>query len=201
MVSDRCQRFLGVSNYLFLLWAYLMNAIQKLVFFKLYTMYLHFYLKQMFFISHMIFMILVFLQKLRRVEAWNIHVHIAPAYGVYISQLIRYSKLVVPIIISFIEGCLLTRQLLNQGFLLVTLNSSLRKCNGGHHDLVDHMEYMCHKLPRICSTCFRFINNNICMILFPNTKIFKYYIKYIFWSYFSCNLPNFSGGLAEALGC
>jgi len=45
----------------------------------------------------------------------------APAYGIYISQLIWY-----------------TRKLLNQGFLLVKLKSSLRKFCGCHHDLVDH---------------------------------------------------------------
>jgi hypothetical protein len=32
---------------------------------------------------------------------------------------------------------LLTRKLLNQGFLLVKLKSSLQKCYGRHHDLVD----------------------------------------------------------------
>jgi hypothetical protein len=61
----------------------------------------------------------------------------APAYGVYISQLIRYSRAC-----SFYQdfpdrGLLLTRRLLNQGFLLVKLNSSLRKFSGRHHDLVD----------------------------------------------------------------
>ena len=35
------------------------------------------------------------------------------------------------------RGLLLTRRLLNQGFLLVKLNSSLRKISGRHHDLVD----------------------------------------------------------------
>jgi len=34
-------------------------------------------------------------------------------------------------------GLLLTRKLLNQGFLLVNLKSSLRKFCGRHHDLVD----------------------------------------------------------------
>jgi hypothetical protein len=33
---------------------------------------------------------------------------------------------------------LLTRKLLNQGFLLVKLKSSLRKFHGRHNDLVDH---------------------------------------------------------------
>jgi len=32
---------------------------------------------------------------------------------------------------------LLTRKLLNKGFLLVKFKSSLRKCYGHHHDLVD----------------------------------------------------------------
>ena len=35
------------------------------------------------------------------------------------------------------RGLLLTRKLLNQGFLLVKLNSSLRKIYGHHHDLVE----------------------------------------------------------------
>jgi hypothetical protein len=35
------------------------------------------------------------------------------------------------------RGLLLTGKLLNQGFLLAKLKSSLRKFYGGHHDLVD----------------------------------------------------------------
>jgi hypothetical protein len=35
------------------------------------------------------------------------------------------------------RGLLLTRKLLNQGFLLVKLKSSLRRIYGPHHDLVD----------------------------------------------------------------
>ena len=35
------------------------------------------------------------------------------------------------------KGLLLARKLLNQGFLLVKLKSSLRKVYGRHHDLVD----------------------------------------------------------------
>jgi hypothetical protein len=38
------------------------------------------------------------------------------------------------------RGLLLTRKLLNQGFFLVKLKSSLRKCYGRHHDLVDRYE-------------------------------------------------------------
>ena len=56
----------------------------------------------------------------------------APAYGVYISQMLRYSYQ------DFLyRGFLLTQRLQNQGFLLVRLKSSLRKFSSGHPDLVD----------------------------------------------------------------
>ena len=61
----------------------------------------------------------------------------APAYGVYISQLIRYSRACGSYQDFLNRGLLLTRKLLNQGFLLVKLKSSLRKFYGLHHDLVD----------------------------------------------------------------
>ena len=57
----------------------------------------------------------------------------APAYGIYISQLIRYSRAC-----DFLDRyILLTRKLLNQGFILFKLKSSLRKFYGRHYDLVD----------------------------------------------------------------
>ena len=48
-------------------------------------------------------------------------------------------EFVVPIRMSLVldRELLLTRKLLNQGFLLVKLKSSLRKFYGHHHDLVD----------------------------------------------------------------
>ena len=61
----------------------------------------------------------------------------APAYGVYISQLIRYSRACISYQDFRDRGLLLTRKLLNQGFLMVKLQSSLRKFYGRHHDLVD----------------------------------------------------------------
>jgi hypothetical protein len=61
----------------------------------------------------------------------------APVYGVYISQMIRYSR-ACGSYQDFLEiGILLTMKLLNQGFLLVQLKLSLRKIYGRHHDLVD----------------------------------------------------------------
>jgi hypothetical protein len=59
----------------------------------------------------------------------------APVYGVYISQLIRYSRACGSYQNFLDRGLLLTRKLLNQGFLLVKLKSSLRKFYDRHHDL------------------------------------------------------------------
>jgi hypothetical protein len=49
----------------------------------------------------------------------------APVYGVYISQLIRFSRACGSYQDFLDRGKLLTRKLLNQGFLLVKLKSSL----------------------------------------------------------------------------
>ena len=66
-----------------------------------------------------------------------INIPAAPAYGVYISQLIRYSRACGSYQDFLDRGLLLTKKLLNQGFLIVKLKSSLRKFYGRHHDLVD----------------------------------------------------------------
>jgi hypothetical protein len=61
----------------------------------------------------------------------------APAYGVYISQLLQYSTACGSYQDFFDRGLLLiTMKLLNKGLLLDKLKSSLRKY-GRHHDLVD----------------------------------------------------------------
>ena len=61
----------------------------------------------------------------------------APAYGVYMSQLVRYSRACISYHDFLDRGLLLTKKLLHQGFLMVKLKSSLRKFYGRHHDLVD----------------------------------------------------------------
>ena len=61
----------------------------------------------------------------------------APAYGVYISQLIRYSRACGSYQDFLDRGLLLTKKLLNQGFFLVKLKSSLWKFYSRHHNLVD----------------------------------------------------------------
>ena len=58
-----------------------------------------------------------------------------PAYGVYISQLIRYSRACGSYHDFFDRGLLLTRKLLNQGLLLI--KSSFRKFYDRQHDLVN----------------------------------------------------------------
>ena len=63
--------------------------------------------------------------------------NIPAACGVYISQMIRYSRTCGSYQKFLDRGLLLTRKLLNQGFLLVMLKSSHRKFYGRHHDLVD----------------------------------------------------------------
>jgi hypothetical protein len=58
----------------------------------------------------------------------------APAYGVYISQFIRYSRTFGSNHYFFYRGLLLTRKQLNQSFLVVKLKSSLRKFYSRLHD-------------------------------------------------------------------
>ena len=68
------------------------------------------------------------------------HIPAAPAYGVYISQLIRCSSACGSYHNALDRRLLLRRKLLNQGLLLVKLKSSLRKFYGRHHDLVDRYD-------------------------------------------------------------
>ena len=72
---------------------------------------------------------------LRKKNCMCSNISAASAYGVYISQFIRYSRACGSYKNSLDGGLLLTRKLLNQGFLLVKLRSSLRKFYGHHHDL------------------------------------------------------------------
>jgi hypothetical protein len=61
----------------------------------------------------------------------------APAYGITISQLIRYPRVCGSYREFIGKELLLTRKPLNQGFLMVKLKSSLPMCYGRHHDLVN----------------------------------------------------------------
>jgi hypothetical protein len=61
----------------------------------------------------------------------------ALAYGVYISQMIRYSRACGSYQDFLDRGLLLTRKLLNKGFYFIKLKSLLQKIYGRHHELVD----------------------------------------------------------------
>ena len=67
-----------------------------------------------------------------------------PAYGVYISQLIRFSRACASYRDFIDKGLQLIIKLLNQGFLKERLESLLRKFLGRHHDLVDRYEMSIH---------------------------------------------------------
>ena len=71
----------------------------------------------------------------------------APAYGVYISQLIRYSRACGSYQDFLDRGQLLTRKLLNQRFLLVKLKSChhFKNFTVATMTWLTVMEYLCHK--------------------------------------------------------
>jgi hypothetical protein len=78
----------------------------------------------------------------------------APTYGVYISQLIRYSRVSGSYKDFLDRGLLLTRKLLNQGFLLVMLKSILRKFYDQHHVLVDRYGISVSQMSSFCTFTF-----------------------------------------------
>ena len=55
----------------------------------------------------------------------------------------------------------LTRKLLDQGFLLVKLKSSLRFFYGRHHDLVDRCGISVSQMTTICSTSWSFPHSRL----------------------------------------
>ena len=81
-----------------------------------------------------------------------------PGYGVYTSQLIRYSRACGSNKDFLDRRLLLTAKLLNQGFLLVELILSLRKFDGSHHGLVNRygiaVSQMTTDIPCVSYTLF-----------------------------------------------
>jgi len=68
------------------------------------------------------------------------NIPVSPTYGVYISQLIRYSRTYAKYSYFLDITQLLTKELLMQGYVTLRLKSSLHKFYGRHHDLVDRYE-------------------------------------------------------------
>jgi len=84
---------------------------------------------------------------------WAFHLYEATAYGVSISQLIRYSRACGSYYDILDRRLLLTRKLLNQGFLVVMLKHSLRSFTVATMTWFTVAEYLCHKWPWIYSGC------------------------------------------------
>ena len=61
----------------------------------------------------------------------------ASAYGVFISQLIRYARACRNYADFLYRARTLTNKLLEQGYVATRLKSSLQKFYGHHHELVD----------------------------------------------------------------
>ena len=61
----------------------------------------------------------------------------SPVNGVYISQLIRYSRATAQYNTFMDRAQLLTQMLLKQGYVALRLKSSLQSFYCGHHNLVD----------------------------------------------------------------
>jgi hypothetical protein len=64
----------------------------------------------------------------------------SPAYGVYISQLVHYSRACAQYSDFLDRAQLLTQKLLKQGYVAPWLKSSLQTFYSRHHNLVDHYE-------------------------------------------------------------
>jgi hypothetical protein len=60
----------------------------------------------------------------------------SPAYGVYISQLIRYARACSKYDQFLVQVSLLTKKLMSQGFQLSRLQAAFRKFYGRHNDLI-----------------------------------------------------------------
>ena len=64
----------------------------------------------------------------------------SPAYGVFISQLIRYARACSSYECFILRAARLSSKLLGQGYVMERLKSSLRKFYGGYGDLIKHYE-------------------------------------------------------------
>ena len=70
----------------------------------------------------------------------------SPAYGVFISQLIRYARACSSYECFILRAARLSSQLLGQGYIMERLKSSLRKFYGRYGDLIKHYEVSLSKM-------------------------------------------------------
>ena len=68
------------------------------------------------------------------------NIPISPAYGVFISQLMRYARACFSYGCCILRATRLSNKLLEQGYLKERLKSSLRKSYGRYRDLIKQYE-------------------------------------------------------------
>jgi hypothetical protein len=118
-----CQMFLGTSpNYQCLFWRYKLQFCES-------DVYSEIFLKICFecILSRS-------LSSCLKIKPFDFKIPAAPAYGAYLSQLIRYTRACGSYRDFLYSWLLLTRKLHSQGFLLVKLKSSHWKYYGSHHN-------------------------------------------------------------------
>jgi hypothetical protein len=76
-----------------------------------------------------------------------------PAYGVYLSQLIRYLRACGSYQDILDRGLLLIMKIQNQGFLVVKLSHRFENFAVATMTLLTVREYLCHKWSLMCSVC------------------------------------------------
>ena len=73
-------------------------------------------------------------------RSWVANIPSSPAYGVFISQLIRYARACSSYECFILRVVRLSSKLLRQGYVMERLKSSLRKFYGRYGDLIKHYE-------------------------------------------------------------
>ena len=84
------------------------------------------------------------------------NIPVLPAYGVYMSQLIRYSRSCAQYSDFLDRTLLLTQKLLKEGYVASTLKSLQQDFYGRYHDLVDRYEISIFQMatdPLLCRFC------------------------------------------------
>ena len=77
---------------------------------------------------------------LQTFRSWGSNIQSSPAYGVFISQLIRYASACSPYECFILRAFRLSNKLLGQGYVKERLKSSLRKFYGQYGDLTKQYE-------------------------------------------------------------
>ena len=77
---------------------------------------------------------------LQTFRSWSSNISSSPAYGVFISQLIRYARACSSYECYILRAARLSSKLIGQGYVMECLKSSLRKLYARYGDLIKHYE-------------------------------------------------------------